>query len=110
LLLYLFGLLALLHCFVQVHLCLLFLVWINVFILQSVLFLYKYAMRIIFCCAIFVDIIICVLFVGWGQSISCDNFLFNPIAVLFAIKIISQFNLLLFRIFHIISQFSSVFS
>jgi hypothetical protein len=37
-------------------------------------------------CAIFVDIIICVLFVGRGQSISCDNFLFNPIAVLFAIK------------------------
>jgi hypothetical protein len=37
-------------------------------------------------CAIFVDIIICVLFVGRGQSISCDNFLSNPIAVLFAIK------------------------
>jgi hypothetical protein len=40
----------------------------------------------IFVCAIFVDIIICVLFVGRGQSISCDNFLSNPIAVLFAIK------------------------
>ena len=37
-------------------------------------------------CAIFVDIIICVLVVGRGQSISCDNFLSNPIAVLFAIK------------------------
>ena len=37
-------------------------------------------------CAIFVDIIICVLFVGRVQSISCDNFLSNPIAVLFAIK------------------------
>jgi hypothetical protein len=37
-------------------------------------------------CAIFVDIIICVFFVGRGQSISCDNFLFNPIADLFAIK------------------------
>jgi hypothetical protein len=37
-------------------------------------------------CAIFVDIIICVLFVRRGQSISCDNFLSNPIAVLFAIK------------------------
>ena len=37
-------------------------------------------------CAIFVDMIICVLFVGRGQSISCDNFLSNPIAVLFAIK------------------------
>jgi hypothetical protein len=35
----------------------------------------------IFVCAIFVDIIICVLFVGRGQSISCDNFLSNPIAV-----------------------------
>jgi hypothetical protein len=40
----------------------------------------------IFVCAIYVDIIICVLFVGRGQSISCDNFLSNPIAVLFAIK------------------------
>ena len=28
----------------------------------------------------------CVLFVGREQSISCDNFLSNPIAVLFAIK------------------------
>jgi hypothetical protein len=37
-------------------------------------------------CVIFVDIIICVLFVGRGQSISCDNFLSNPIAVLFAMK------------------------
>ena len=37
-------------------------------------------------CAIFVDIIICVLFVGRGQSISCDNFLSNLIAVLFARK------------------------
>ena len=37
-------------------------------------------------CAIFVDIIKYVLFVGRGQSISCDNFLSNPIAVLFAIK------------------------
>jgi hypothetical protein len=37
-------------------------------------------------CAICFDIIICVLFVGRGQSISCDNFLSNPIAVLFAIK------------------------
>jgi hypothetical protein len=37
-------------------------------------------------CAIFVDIIICVIFVRRGQSISCDNFLSNPIAVLFAIK------------------------
>ena len=34
-------------------------------------------------CVIFVDIIICILFVGRGQSISCDNFLSNPIAVLF---------------------------
>jgi hypothetical protein len=25
-------------------------------------------------------------FVAWGQTINCDNFLFNPIAVLFAIK------------------------
>ena len=33
-------------------------------------------------CAIFVDIIICVLFVERGQSISCDNFLSNPNAVL----------------------------
>ena len=33
-----------------------------------------------------VDIIICVLFVGRGQSITCDNFLSNPIAVLFAIE------------------------
>ena len=38
-------------------------------------------------CAIFVDIIICVLFVWRGQSINCDNFLSNPIAVLFAIKL-----------------------
>jgi len=37
-------------------------------------------------CTRFVDIIKCVLFVGRGQSISCDNFLSNPIAVLFAIK------------------------
>jgi hypothetical protein len=37
-------------------------------------------------CAIFVDIIICVLFVWRGQSMSCDNVLSNPIAVLFAIK------------------------
>jgi hypothetical protein len=38
-------------------------------------------------CDIFVDIIICVLFVGKGQPISCDNFLSNhPIAVLFEIK------------------------
>jgi hypothetical protein len=37
-------------------------------------------------CARFVDIIICVLLVGRGQSISCDNFLCNPIAVVFAIK------------------------
>ena len=37
-------------------------------------------------CAIFVDITICVLFVGRRQSISCDNFLSNPNAVLFAIK------------------------
>ena len=37
-------------------------------------------------CAIFVDIIIYVLFVWRGQSINCDNFLSNPIAVLFAIK------------------------
>jgi hypothetical protein len=39
-----------------------------------------------FACAIFADIIICVLFVGRGQFISCDNFLSNPIAVLFAMK------------------------
>ena len=32
-------------------------------------------------CAIFVDIIIFVLFVGRGQSISCDNVLSNPFAV-----------------------------
>jgi hypothetical protein len=38
---------------------------------------------ITFVCVIFVDIIICVLFVGRGQSMSCDNFL-CPIAVLFA--------------------------
>jgi hypothetical protein len=37
-------------------------------------------------CAIFVDIIICVLFVGREQPISCDSFLSNPIADLFAIK------------------------
>jgi hypothetical protein len=45
-------------------------------------------LNIIYICvyAIFVDIIICVLFVGRGQSISCDNFLSNLIAVLFAIK------------------------
>ena len=36
-------------------------------------------------CAIFVDIIV-YYFVGREQSISCDNFLSNPIAVLFAIK------------------------
>jgi hypothetical protein len=42
----------------------------------------------VFVCAIFADIIVhvCVLFVGRGQSINCDNFLSNPIAVLFAIK------------------------
>jgi hypothetical protein len=40
----------------------------------------------IYVCARFVDIIICVLLVGRGQYISCDNFLSNPIAVLFAIK------------------------
>ena len=40
-----------------------------------------------FVCAIFVDIIICVLFVGRGQSTGCDNFLSNPIAVLYAIKL-----------------------
>jgi hypothetical protein len=37
-------------------------------------------------CAIFVDIFIRVLFVRRGQSMSCDKFLSNPIAVLFAIK------------------------
>ena len=37
-------------------------------------------------CTRFVDIIKCVLFVGREQAISCDNFLSNPIAVLFAIK------------------------
>jgi hypothetical protein len=41
-------------------------------------------------CAIFVDIIICVLFVGRWQSISCDNFLSNPIAVLFKYVDLSQ--------------------
>jgi hypothetical protein len=35
------------------------------------------------CCLV---IIICGLFVGKGQSISCANVLLNPIAVLFAIK------------------------
>ena len=34
----------------------------------------------------FVDIIICVLLVGRGQSISCENALSNLIAVLFAIR------------------------
>ena len=34
----------------------------------------------------YIDIIICVLFVGRGQSISCDNLLSNTIAILFAIK------------------------
>ena len=38
-------------------------------------------------CAIFVDIIICVLFVGRGQSISCDNFLSNPIAIIKLIRV-----------------------
>jgi hypothetical protein len=33
----------------------------------------------IYVCARFVDIIICVLLVGRGQSISCDNFLSNPV-------------------------------
>ena len=37
--------------------------------------------------AIFVHIIICVLFVGREQSINCDNFLSEPIAVLFAIRL-----------------------
>jgi hypothetical protein len=37
-------------------------------------------------CAKFVVIIICVLFVGRWQSISCDNFLSNLIAVLFVRK------------------------
>ena len=52
-------------------------------------FVYKeFVLNIIYICVcvIFVDIIICVLFVGTGQDISCDNFLSNPIAVLFAIK------------------------
>ena len=43
------------------------------------MFLYIVLNIIYICvCAIFVDIIICVLFVGRGQSISCDNFLSNP--------------------------------
>ena len=37
-------------------------------------------------CAKFVDIIICVLFVGRGQSIGFDYVLFHPIAVLFTIQ------------------------
>ena len=37
--------------------------------------------------AIFGHIIICVLLVGREQSISCDNFLSEPIAVLFAIRL-----------------------
>jgi hypothetical protein len=43
-------------------------------------------------CAIFVDIIICVLFVGRGQSISCDNLsqayyiLFRFFGVLFRLQ------------------------
>jgi hypothetical protein len=36
---------------------------------------------------VFVDIIICVLFVGRGQSISCDNYLSNPISLSSPIKI-----------------------
>ena len=40
----------------------------------------------IYVCARFLDIIICVLLVVRGQSISCDNFFSNPIADLFAIK------------------------
>jgi hypothetical protein len=38
-------------------------------------------------CAIFVHIIICVLIVGREQSISCDHFLSEPIAVLFTIQL-----------------------
>jgi len=37
-------------------------------------------------CAWFVVISVCVLFVWRGLSISCDNFVFNSIALLFAIK------------------------
>ena len=33
-------------------------------------------------CASFVDFIVYVLFVGRGQSITCDNFLFNPLLFL----------------------------
>jgi energy-coupling factor transporter transmembrane protein EcfT len=48
----------------------------------------------IFVCAIFADIIIhvCVLFVGRGQSISCDNVLSNPIAVLLSMAFIFDIN------------------
>ena len=49
------------------------------------LYCVKYYWYFVIC--YFVHIIICVLFVGREQSISCDNFLSEPIAVLFAIRL-----------------------
>jgi hypothetical protein len=50
------------------------------------LYCVKYYLYLCIVCVRIVVLIICALFVGRGQSISCDNFLSNPIAVLFAIK------------------------
>jgi hypothetical protein len=61
-------------------------VYININLFPMFHYIVSVNIIYMYVCARFVDIIICVLLVGRGQSISCENVLSNPIAVLFAIK------------------------